>query len=132
MFFIGTLTKWWMNRSRFIFHFWDGSKWRRYDPIAVGIAFESACPDRFALVETLFKDSSAFPPGNVREDLLKQQKIAGDTLAAVSRKVFDIPPLSDTNGMTDGECIKVLTKYMLFMSKLGGDAELFVDSPVAG
>ncbi len=131
MFFLGSLSRWWINRSRKIFRYWDGSVTRRVDPLGIGKEFERLCPERFKLFETLYKNPDKIPPGNARNELLDQQKAAGETLAKVSREVFQVPPLDETKGMTDGECIRIMTRYLLFMNRLAEDAQVFPNWPEA-
>lgn len=128
MLFLGRIAHWFRDRHRNIFLFWDGTRWRRADPLAVGTRLEEVCPDYLALLETIAGQATSAPPGALRDDLLSQQKGAAKKLASAAQQVFGLTPLDDTKGVTGAEAIGVLTRYFLFMEELAAAAELFPDS----
>ncbi len=130
MFFIQRIRKYFIDRSRNIFSYYDGSNWRRADPLLVGIKLEELCPEYLDLLELIGKDPTKAPVGSVRDDLVLQQKEAAKKIADISRQVFNVKPLSDTDGLTGPEAIGVLTNYFVFMERVAEDAKLFQDSPV--
>lgn len=134
MLFLGTVRRWWRDRSRHIFHFHDGAGWRRADPVAVGQALEQACPDYQALFDTLAQDLGKLPPGPIRDSVRDQQRAATRELAALAYRVLEIPALAPAGGgvgLTRAEVIAVLARYILFMERLAGDVAPFVTSPGA-
>ena len=61
--------------------------------------------------------------------LLQQQKEAVLRLAEVSRKIFELAPLTkEGDGVTDGEAIAIVTRYFLFMEEVARDSQLFQNS----
>lgn len=129
MLFLHRIRRYFRERSRNIFHFHDGSKQRRGDPIMIGTKLEEVCPDYIELLEMIGKDATKAPVGAVRDDLITQKREASVKLAEASRQAFGVKPLTDTEGLTQAECIHLLTDYFLFMERLARDAELFPDSP---
>lgn len=129
MLFMSRLSRWWRDAGRHIFHFHDGVRWRRLDPMTVGVRLEQLCPeypDRLALIG---KNPSTVPVGPTRDDLKARQMEAAQELVTAARAVFDLKPLSDDGGVTSGEAIGVLTQYFLFMEDLATEASVFTDSP---
>lgn len=123
---IGRVRRWWRDRGRNIFTYWDGYTWVRSDPIEVGKRLEMVCPHFQRLLDTIDKRSNDIPPGPVRRDLVKQQENAIDELAMVSIKVFNLAPLGQTEGgLTRGERVAVIGRYFSFMEGLAQQSELF-------
>lgn len=131
MFFLGRLANWYYNRQRTIFHYRDGKRWHRADPIVVGVRLEEVCPTYLDLLQTIQMNPMESPPGPVRESVIAQRRDAGKKLASAARGIFGLEPLSDTGGVTDGEAIGVITNYFLFMESLARAAQLFPDWPDA-
>lgn len=130
MLFLSRIRRFFYDRQRNIFRYYDGSRWRRADPLVVGMKLEELCPEYLDLLELIGKDPLTAPVGPVRTDLITQQKEAAKKIAEVSRTVFNVTPLSDTDGLTGPEAIGVLTNYFLFMEKIAEGANLFHNSPV--
>lgn len=125
MFFLGTLRNWWINRSRMILHYWDGTRNRRIDPIVVGTRLEEKCPDYMKLLDTVYKDPASVMPGPLQQELVASQKAARDKLCEAARAVFDVKPLTEDGGLTDGETMRLLLQYFLYMEELASRATIF-------
>lgn len=132
MLFFGRIVNYLRNRSRQIFTYFDGERWRRVDPLVVGVRLEDECPDYQEMLDLIAKDITNAPIGEVRDDLMKQKRVAVTKLDAVARQIFGLKPLSETDGVTSGEAIGILTQFWIFMHELGVSANVFADSPVAG
>ena len=130
MLFFGRIAKYFRNRARDIFTYHDGERWRRADPLVIGMQLEEKCPDYQDLLDLIAKDAKNAPVGAVRDDLMKKKKDAAIRLDAVAREVFNLKPLTDTDGVTGGEAVGILTRYFIFMARLAEAAELFTESPL--
>ena len=130
MLFLGRIASYFRNRNRNIFTYHDGDKWHRADPLVLGIRLEEICPDYQEMLDLIAKDPTNAPVGAVRDDLLKQKKEAALKLDAVARELFKLKPLTDTDGVTGGEAVGILTQYFLFMNALAQEASLFTESPL--
>ncbi len=130
MFFLDSLRRWWINRHRNIFRYWDGSRNRYADPVVIGTKLEEFDPDYQDKLNLIAESPSKIPPGNIRDEMVKKQKEAMQHLAKMSRSVFGVPPMDDKTGIgaTDGECIRIIAGYFLFMEGLARSAKLFPDS----
>lgn len=131
MFFVRTIGRWFRDRARNLFHYHDGSGWRRGDPVLLGTRLEAVCPDYQSLLDTLATDPNKTPPGPLRDAVIGQRKDAAVKLASVAREVFRLAPLCETGpgGVSEAEAIGVIASFFLFMQRLAEDAELFRDSP---
>lgn len=132
MFFIGTFRRWWRDRRRFLFRFWDGDRWRRACPLAVNAALTEAEPDYTKLLAALHADPASLPPGPVRADVEKQKNSAARRLVRAARKAFVLKELGDDEGCSDGEALGVLTAFFLWMEGLAEEARPFGNSPPPG
>jgi len=129
MFYIGTIKKWFMERGRNIFRVYHSGCWKYYDPVVVGTALEAVEPEYQELLFTISKKVSSMPPGAIRDDFFSKQKEAVLRLAEVSRKIFELAPLTkEGDGVTDGEAIAIVTRYFLFMEEVARDSQLFQNS----
>lgn len=131
MFFLNRVARWWRDFNRNIFVYHDGTRRRRADPLTIGLRLEQLCPTYEDMLRTLARPLEEAPAGGVRRDLEEQKKEAQETLVAVAMQVFDLKPLSDSGGVTQGEALLVLASYFAFMQALARDAELFPSSPAA-
>lgn len=129
MFFLGRMRAWWVAKQRDLFVFWDGRKWRRGDPVRIGTRLEETCPTYLEILSAVVTDVSTVPIGTLRNDAIKAKSAGAKVLAETALKIFDLKPLSDTEGVTDGEALGVLTQYFVFMERLARDANLFTGSP---
>lgn len=132
MFFIGSFLNWRQNRKRNIFQYWDGSRWRRADPIVIATALDEGSDKGtgyIGLLIELNKDLSSIPPGPLLQEALAANVRTGKQLAALSRRVFDVKELSDREGLTDAECVKIITQFFWFMEGNARRAEVFQPSP---
>jgi hypothetical protein len=127
MFFLGRVARWWANRHRNIFHYYDGTRTVRADPMVVGARLEAECPNYYELLLILKQDVGTAPVGPVRRELLEQKKEAAEKLAKSAMKVFRLKPLDQEGGVTQGEAMRVLTKYFVFMEELATAAEVFLN-----
>lgn len=100
------------DRERYIFRYHDGLTDKAADPMAAWLALEGHpefVPDRD--IERLAKgDATAIPP----------------TVAA-AREAFTLPILAD-GGLTDLECLELLTRFYEFLGELKKNTGLFLTS----
>lgn len=127
MLFFGSIANWFRKRSRNIFHYHDGEKWRRADPYAIGQAFERDFPDYRDHFEALAEKESDTPVGPMRDQLAQRKKDAVTKIIAGARKIFDLKPLTETGGTTDAEAVRIATQFLLFMEDLAVAAGPFAD-----
>ena len=107
----------WVIETRFVFTFHDGTKRRRVDPYQTCLALwseQNFDPDELLAVV-------ASKP--LRVDVFR----ATSTLAANVRKAFHVKQLDD-GGLTDGECVDLLVK---FMDMVGTVKKNTSNSPIA-
>lgn len=132
MFYLSALRDWWVTRQRDLFVYWDGTRRRRADPIRAAKAIEQACPDyRDKLLESV-QDLAKVPVGPLRNDARERKSRAAEALVAASRQAFGLKPLTDADGVTDGEAVRVLVEFFSYMEGLANDAQVFPNSPGAG
>lgn len=129
MLFVGRMRAWWVAKQRDLFWFWDGTKWHRADPVRIGTRLEDVLPDYLELLGVAAKTLETVPIGNLRTEALKAKKEAILALTGAVRKVLDLKPLTETDGVGDGEAFRVLVEYVMFMQDLGQSAESFTASP---
>lgn len=128
MFFLHRFKRWWSDLGRPVFRFHDGTRWRRADPFVAGAKLEEVCANYQDLLKLLAKklDDPSIPVGPIRENLLEQKKQAAKTLVEATRKVFDLAPLTDEGGVTEGEVIRILAEFFVFMEESATLAGPFV------
>ncbi len=131
MLFLGRLGRWWANRGRVLFRYDGGDRRRVGDPLRLATQLEAACPDYLERLELLNQAADSVPPGPMRADLVVQQRAAAAALVAAGRVVFELPGDERTGGLGDGEVLRVLTRFFLFMEGLADDAQIFGSSPAA-
>jgi hypothetical protein len=130
MFFWSRVRRWWSDRGRNIYVYYDGTRRRRADPIAISDRLTRECPEYADLVQTLARKLDEAPVGPVRADLLKQKNTAASKLAETAKSVFGLDPLDDEKGVTDSEALNVLVEYFLFMEDIAELARPFPISPL--
>lgn len=103
----------WTKRERSIFSFWDGSQWRRVDPIEIQIKL---LPVSAELDVMLGRANISVPQA------AKDRAEATKDAIAVVRQIFQLEPYSYENGVEKGvpadECFNILEQYGLFMQGL--------------
>jgi hypothetical protein len=99
-----------------IFHFHDGSRWRRADPLVIEAAFDSACPGWEDYLKVLSAPDAPFP-GGVLKDQQEGKKIAKDMIVEATRKAFGCRPLDDEGGLTEASTIALFTDFLVQMGK---------------
>ncbi len=129
MLWLGRIRKWWTNRSRLLFSYWDGTTWHRADPMRIASALETVCPDYLELLTEIGQNPQDTPVGSLRDELLARQKASALKLIAAAYKVFNLKPLTDTEGVSDGEAMGALTRFFVFMEDLADSAQVFGSSP---
>jgi len=125
VFFTSRIRRWFVAKRRDLYTYHDGVKHRRADPIRVAQRLEAEQPEYVALLQTLGRDPEKAPVGPLRDEILKAKTDAAYKLTDAARKVFDLKPLNDVDGLTDGEAFRVLANYFFFMESLAEDARLF-------
>lgn len=135
MLFLGRVKRFFRERARNIFTFFDGEKWCRADPLMVGIKLEEVCPDLQDKLDLISKNASEAPVGPVRADLQKQQRVALLELDKIARSVFGLKPRPEDLTVTlpdgvlsVGEAVGVLGRYWSYMHALAEEAEVFRNS----
>jgi hypothetical protein len=124
---------WFRDRGRKIFRYHDGTSYVRRDPIEIGEAIERVCPDYLALIDTLAESDNEVPPGPLRDSIVEQQEGAIAKLESAARSVFELAHLGKKRGgVTRGEAIAILCRYVNYMRELSRGARLFTDSPQVG
>ena len=135
----GWLTRRFRRRGwdRTIFSYWDGSRWRRIDPIPASTALDAALGQRVG--EVLATLTTAMPPNVEGIDLGPLPKIieakkleAGQKLAAAACVVFNVKELSDTEGMTAAARIQLVTRFLVWLHQCAEDMRPFGNSPGQG
>lgn len=118
------------DADRKIFRFFDGTKTRRADPLAVMVKIEDICP-QFADLLTVVARSADKPliPGPVADDLKAGQNAATAKLLEVTCTAFGVKPLGDTDGLTSAEQMTLLTRFLIFMGGLAEEARPLPSSP---
>lgn len=129
MFFLGRIKRWLTDQQRNIFHYHDGTTWRRADPVLVGRKIEEELPDYLSLFQTIGKDASKVPPGPLAESLRSSKNQAADKLTKVAYSVFGLKPLGTDEGVTEAEALSVMVQYLVFMTELATAAAVFPTSP---
>lgn len=132
MFFLGSIRSWWVSRKRDLFVYWDGTKTRRADPLRISGLLDKHCPNYLELLQAAVHDTKKDPVGPIRDEAVKKKLEAAASLAQAAFRIFDVKPLTDTEGVTDGEALGILTMYFVFMERLAEDAKLFKDWQPAG
>lgn len=125
MFFLGRLASWWRNRQRAIFVYHDGTGQRRADPLRIVKALEGACPEYVALVQDAARNTAAIPIGPLRVDADTKKRTAAEKLAQAAYTAFDLKPLHESGGVTDGEALRTLVEFLVFMEDLAEEASHF-------
>lgn len=93
------------DRSRAIFRYWDGARWRRIDPF---LAFR-----RLSTHATF--DWETDPALIDFADKHTASECADKTVRAV-REVFDVPLFDGSRGLTEAELIELLGQFTAYVS----------------
>ena len=91
------IRRWLFNRSRFIFHYWNGSRTVKADPLVVWRTLqqtEDYSEDDFRLLKV---------------DALRQELTS--KIAGIVRQVFSIK-LPDEGGLTELECLDLIRRFI--------------------
>lgn len=105
------LKRWFFNRQRFVFSYWNGHRTVKADPMVIWRLLQQ-CDD---FREEDFK-------------LLSIEATRNDTVAKIAgvvRSVFSIPSLED-GGLTELECLGVMNSFIAysgFQKKSGGQMQ---------
>lgn len=94
---------WLGRRTREIFRFWDGRRWRYADPLAVARALENN--ERF--------DWTTHPALTATGDL-DALKVTADAV----REAFALPLFDGRHGLTEGECLSLLADFTDYLDSL--------------
>lgn len=114
------LTRWFLNRRREIFKYWDGTQYRRIDPLA---AYErmfrhpTAMPDRdWTLADEARLELEKLTPADLAHH--KRKWAAHRRTAELARFMFDLKPLGQNDGMTDDEAVSILGSFLYYLGDL--------------
>lgn len=100
------------DRERYIFRYHDGLADKAADPMAAWLALEG---------------HSEFVPDRDMERLAKGDATAIPPTVAAAREAFTLPTLAD-GGLTDLECLELLTRFYDFLGELKKSTGLFLTS----
>lgn len=119
---LGWIRRWWRDRHRRIFHFWDGRQWRRVDPVRIFKAINSVCPDFGDLLELIATDLRPLPAGALAREMSTGKSEGEERLLVAIRQAFEVQPLDQRAGLTDRETLQLLTTFLLYMAQLAENA----------
>jgi hypothetical protein len=122
------------NRSRRIFRYWNGTKWIWADPIVLQREIDKAGGDNWTANLDILRAATSFDSSKLGPALLKEQsKAVEEAVAAIVgivRKSFDAPAIdSSGKGVTEAECVNMLAQFTNWMSEAEIDARPFRNSP---
>lgn len=107
------------KRERGIFRYFDGSKWRRADPFEANRKLEKeGGKDWTSLLAGIRIEKVPFEklsPGMMRA-VADNWHHSIEKLAELARKVFDVKPISDDGGLTDGQALSLLMDFLDWIS----------------
>lgn len=120
--------------ERQLFRFWDGTRYRRADPVELWAKMEGAAGEDWTdLLRLLAK---APPPGTIGDMLKlarKAQQDAATKIAEATCAAFDVSPFAEdgtaTVGLTKAERIALAASFLGFIGGLAGAARPFLRSP---
>jgi hypothetical protein len=110
MFGWGYVQRYFNNRRRALFRYWDGAKWRAADPLLIlrGIAEHPKLT-----VEHLNLLSA---PGGIPQEMALE---AFDTVIGAARDIFGIKEWNESQrGLTQAETRDLLSRFMAFVNSL--------------
>lgn len=112
--------------SQNIFRFWDGSAYRRVDPIPTFKALEAACGgDVLALLVEMTGGGEDIPE-SLRRGLKEQQERATEVVIRAARGAFGVGPYSYDGrrecGLTDTSTVRLVADFVRFMTGLAAAA----------
>ncbi|HYE77921.1 MAG TPA: hypothetical protein VEI97_08045 [bacterium] len=125
--------------ARDIFPYWDGTRRRWADPIAVHRAMEEKDKDWHGLLSALVTaqqmEGRADLSPAIRAQMGDQTGIVGE-LAGLVRAAFGVPPLGADGrgrpvGLTDLECLDLLTEFLVWLRDVEADHFPLLNSPSA-
>jgi hypothetical protein len=125
-----------MCRSRReIFRFWDGSKWRWADPIALNRELDKAGGEHWAAHLDVLSISFRIDELKLDPNMQRNQATALDEstqdLVRIIRTAFALPAFDPRSGLglTEAECIDLLAGYLHWMAQAESDARPLPSSP---
>jgi hypothetical protein len=114
---------WLLTRLAFdprgVFRFFDGRRWRTVDPLTTARAFLSH--PKFDWDET---------PQLLVVPRATEQLTTVQVIDAAVREVFQIPPFA-AGGLTELECVDLLSKFRQYLGNVKKNGSLFPISPVS-
>lgn len=122
---LSRLRVWWASRGRDLYRYYDGGRWRRCNPVAAAVKLEEVLPNYLEHLGAVTVDATKVPLGDMRAQAVKARNDGFLELARAARTVFDLPPLTDTRGLTDFEAVGVLARFFAFMEGLAAAARPF-------
>ncbi|HYE79571.1 MAG TPA: hypothetical protein VEI97_16410 [bacterium] len=130
---------WFRPHPRDIFPYWDGTRRRYADPIAVHRAMEEKDKDWHGLLSALVTaqqmEGRADLSPAIRAQMGDQTGIVGE-LAELVRKAFGVAPLGADRrgrpaGLTDLECLDLMTGFLTWLKNAEADYLPLLNSPSA-
>lgn len=107
------LRAWWHDRQRNIFQFWDGTRYRRIDPIVVYRGLmdhpQFSWDDHPKVAENISSEHEM-----LRKDALRSFKVIADAV----REVFGIPHFDGKRGLTEEESLGLFGDFCEYMGLL--------------
>lgn len=125
------LFQWAFCDHRQIFRYHDGNRYRYADPIVIDRESEKAFPGWRSAIELLeVPDVPGGIPDNLAGKVEADRVRVLEQLVSMVRAVFAVKPLDVSGrGLSEAECLKLLTQYVLFEGRLVEAAGPFSSLP---
>lgn len=113
---------------------WGGRRYRWADPMAVYAALDATGEWAAAFDRAVSKaDARLMPDDPIAVKAKAARDAAGRELAAAARTAFGLAPFDGTGdrprGLTDGECVTLLVRFLSFCMALGDRNRPFPTRP---
>jgi hypothetical protein len=130
---LARLFQWAFCDHRQIFRYHDGSRYRYADPIVIDRESEKAFPGWRAAIELLeVPDVPGGMPDNLAGKVEADRVRVLERLVSMVRAVFKVKELNERGrGLSEAECLKLLTQYVLFEGRLVEAAGPFSNLPAS-
>ncbi len=119
--YVNGLRRQFVGEQRSIYHYFDGTKKRRADPLVIGTTLLNVCPNYMELLQTIAADELPLP-GKLRDEQREGKLEATAKLIEAIQQVFGVKPLTDTDGLTRNEMVALLADWMYWMGEVSQEA----------
>lgn len=115
-----------------LFVYWDGTRKRAGDPLAIARRLERACPDYLDLLALVGQKTpeqfAGLMAGAVDDDLRSQKDTASEKLLKATLAAFQVAPVDIRDGvpvgLTENECGQLLVSFVFWMGKAAEDPQV--------